>query len=71
MMMFPLSRYNDFCKKLKEGCYPHLRVGQAFHNYMELGKITSSEERKFCDKLYEADNEKAVDLIAARIDENC
>lgn len=71
VMMFPLSRYNEFCKEWKEGKWPHQRFGQAFHNYMRLDKITSEKERLYCDKLWEADNQKAVDLIDARIDDNC
>jgi hypothetical protein len=43
-----------------------LRLGQAFYNYMELGKMT--QDRDFTDALHAADSQRARDLIASITD---
>lgn len=61
----PKSRYDEFRHDNK-----FLRWGQAFHQYLCLEKITSSD-RLWCDKLYnEADNEKAKAMVLAILDPN-
>lgn len=47
---------------------PHLRYGQAFHQYMKLEKVTGSD-KQFCDQLYnEPDEHAAKKMIESRID---
>ena len=45
-----------------------LRLGQAFFNYVDLGKMT--QDRAFTDALHAADGQKARDLISAITDPN-
>ena len=47
-----------------------LRYGQAFHQYMKLDKVSNIEDKHFCDKLYNADEQLAKQLINSRIDNN-
>lgn len=47
---------------------PHLRYGQAFHQYMKLEKVTGSD-KQFCDRLYnESDENVAKKMIESRTD---
>lgn len=43
-----------------------LRLGQAFFNYMELGKM--SQDRDFTDAMHAADGQRARDLIESITD---
>lgn len=43
-----------------------LRLGQAFFNHMDLGKM--SQDRAFTDALHAADGQKARDLISVITD---
>lgn len=47
-----------------------LRYGQAFHQHMKLDKISNLKDKVFCDKLYNADDELAKQMIASRTDKN-
>jgi len=47
---------------------PDLRYGQEFHQFMQLDKIENPADKEFCDRLYEADGEKAIAMIRERID---
>lgn len=47
-----------------------LRYGQAFHHYMKLEKVTDVADKRFCDRLYNADETLAKAMIASRIDKN-
>lgn len=38
-----------------------LRVGQAFHQYFNLERMT--QDRAFCDRLYQADGSKAWAMV--------
>lgn len=44
----------------------HLRLGQAFHTYYQLEKITS--HKAWCDDLYEADNCTARYMISCQLE---
>ena len=46
----------------------HLRVGQAFHQHFSLEKITNTDTKVFCDRLYEADGDKAWKMIESITD---
>jgi len=48
MLQFSYSVVEQFIKSEHN---KHLRLGQEFHQYMELEKITGSD-KYFCDKLY-------------------
>ncbi|BEG72655.1 hypothetical protein [Pseudomonas phage PA1C] len=48
----------------------NLRWGQAFHSHMELHKITNPEDKEWCDKLWNADDRTAADLLASVVDYN-
>lgn len=60
MMTFPKTAvdrfFNEHWPSVKDG---HLRLGQSFHQFMKLEKITS-DEKIYCDRLYEADGAKAM-----------
>lgn len=45
-----------------------LRYGQQFHQYFKLEKITNPEDRVWCNKLYNASNDVAKDMVKERID---
>lgn len=47
---------------------PDLRYGQEFHQFMQLNKIENTADKEFCDRLYQADGEKAIAMIRERID---
>ena len=63
MMQFPKTRVMDFRHTNKAQ-----RWGQAFYDYMELHKVTDPDEKVFCDKLYNADNDTAKMMVASRTD---
>ena len=63
ILTFPRTRVNAF-KHDK----PHLRWGQAFYQHMELHKC--KQDYMFCQRLYNATDEVAQAMVAARIDEN-
>ena len=46
----------------------HLRWGQAFFGYMKLEKVTNQQDKEFCDRLYNATDEKAKAMVASRLD---
>lgn len=48
--------------------YRGLRMGQAFHQYMKLDKITNPEDKILCDKLYEKDGQDAINMIESMTD---
>lgn len=62
--MFPKTQVVAFKHKNKA-----LRYGQAFHQFMKLEKVTG-QDKSFCDRLYQADEEKAKAMIASRTDYN-
>lgn len=43
-----------------------LRWGQAFHQHMKLERCT--QDKAFCDKLYNADDQTAKAMVASRLD---
>lgn len=63
MLMFPKSLVTKFVHRNKA-----LRYGQAFHKFMKLEKC--QQDKWFCDKLYNADETTAKNMIASRIDHN-
>lgn len=63
MLTFSKSEVNNF--RFKDDGQ---RYGQSFYNYFKLHKITNSQDKLFCDKLYNADYETAKVMISSRID---
>lgn len=63
MLMFSQTVVNSFRKQ-----NPDLRYGQEFHQFMQLNKIENTADKEFCDRLYQADDEKAIAMIRERID---
>lgn len=63
MLMFSQTVIESFRKK-----NPALRYGQEFHQFMQLDKIENPADKEFCDRLYEADGEKAIAMIRERTD---
>lgn len=66
MLTFPRSTVDRFFLEFwsdpkKKGT---LRMGQAFHQYMKLEKVSS--EKDWCDRLYQLDGEEAKKMIASR-----
>jgi len=64
VLTFPASRVNQFRFDPNSG----LRWGQSFYDFMQLDKCT--QDREFCDKLYNATDETAKDMVRDRIDTN-
>lgn len=60
---FPLSRVVAF----KPADHKR-RWGQQFYDYMELDKVTSSPNREYCDKIYNAPRDEAERMVENRID---
>jgi len=63
MLTFSQTVVESFRKK-----NPNLRYGQEFHQFMQLDKIENLADKEFCDRLYEADGEKAIAMINERMD---
>lgn len=63
MLMFSASEVARF-----HHTNPDLRLGQAFHQYFNLEKITNPDDKAFCDKLYQCDGDEAKAMIAERTD---
>ena len=63
MLLFSQTVIEGFRKK-----NPNLRYGQEFHQFMQLDKIENPADKEFCDRLYEADGEKAIAMINERMD---
>lgn len=63
MLTFSKTTVNEFRHTNKS-----LRWGQAFHRFMKLDKITNLEDKNFCDKLYNANDEIAKAMVASRTD---
>lgn len=61
----PLSLVKNFHKKDS-----NLRWGQEFHSYAELDKLTSPDAKAYADKIYEAEDELAKQLVNAIADIN-
>lgn len=61
MLTFSKSQVDSF-----RNTNPHLRWGQAFHQHFKLERCT--QDREFCDKLYQADDETAKKMVEARLD---
>jgi hypothetical protein len=45
-----------------------LRWGQQFYQHFKLNKITNAADKQFCDRLYNADEALAKQLVASRTD---
>lgn len=61
MLTFPVSKVKQFKHNNKA-----LRWGQAFHQFMKLEKC--DQDKNFCDKLYNADEDVAKSMVASRTD---
>lgn len=53
--------YDTFITRYTRGCFRNLRVGQAFHNFMELHKCT--QDKEWCDRLWNMDGRTAFETI--------
>lgn len=65
---FPRSRVLQFYKDNPTWRESGQRLGQAFHNYMELYKITSTAAKDVCDRLWEANSDVACRIIIDHTD---
>lgn len=67
-IVIPHSKYVEF---IKSDMYMNkdLRTGQAFHNFMQLEKITGPSKR-WCDDLWAASDSIATRMILNCIDYN-
>lgn len=63
MIMFAKTRVDKFVHKNKS-----LRYGQDFYNYMKLHKVANAQDKEFCDRLYNANDEVAKAMIISRTD---
>lgn len=45
-----------------------LRYGQQFHQHFKLEKITNQADRIWCNRLYQASDEVAKDMVKERTD---
>jgi hypothetical protein len=68
MIMFPRSLILKFYKQNPTWKESGLRLGQAFHTWAELNKITNAEDKAFCDALYNAKSDVASHMLIARTD---
>lgn len=62
------SQYKAFLQEMVENPKPGLRLGQAFFNYFSLGKMTSTANKDFADKIRAASGDEAVRLMLSIID---
>ena len=63
MLSFSATQVEEFRKEYYDSTkYRGLRVGQAFHQYFKLEKITGSE-KVWCDRLYQKSGEDAWNTI--------
>ncbi len=65
-LSIPRSRLVEFQQYFKGTS--GLRVGQAFHQFMQLEKVVS--DKTFCDRLYQADGDRAWTMILSLVDES-
>ena len=65
MLTFSKTEVQHFFKQAHDKA---LRLGQAFHQYFQLEKVTSCEDKLYCDRLYEKDGSDAVTMIMTRVD---
>lgn len=63
MLMFSESEVKRFRHQNKS-----LRWGQAFYNFMKLHKVQEPQDKEFCERLYNASEEKAKAMVASRTD---
>ena len=77
MFTFPKTTIDRFYSEFWPTVKGQLRVGQAFHQYMKLDKLSAdkvpidgplSKEKKWLDRLYQADGYDAHLLIEACAD---
>lgn len=72
-IVFPKSqivRFYAHRKGTKQGMEEakHLRLGQHFHNWAELHKVVNPEDKAFCDRLYNADDNRAGRMLVYAMD---
>jgi len=65
MLIFSKSEVDRFKHRNKS-----LRWDQAFYAYMKLYKKTNEADKRFCDRLYNTDEEKAKAMVVSRLDCN-
>lgn len=63
-LTFPLTRVKQF----RHDPFSGQRYGQGFFDFMKLDKCV--QDRDFCSKLYNADDDEARKMIAERTDHN-
>lgn len=44
------------------------RWGQAFYDFMKLSKVKNQADKDFCDRLYNASDDKAKAMVQSRLD---
>lgn len=65
MIMFSKSEVDNFRHTNKA-----LRWGQQFYQKFKLDKVTNPQDKDFCDRLYNATEEKAKAMVASRTDKS-
>lgn len=63
MITFTKSKVDAF-KHLNK----HVSWGKAFFGYMKLEKVTNQQDKEFCDRLFNASDEKAKAMVQSRLD---
>ena len=63
-IVIPKSRLDQFRYDPNSG----LRWGQAFHQFMGLEKVTSNANKEWADKLYNAKDNQARNMVLKVID---
>lgn len=66
-MVIPYTQYQQFLLAWQENLawQQHLRLGQAFYNWANLHKMTQTP---WLDRLYNADNKTAREMMEANMD---
>ena len=69
----PRTNYAEFCKSVecsKENgtASDHWRLGQHFHTYFRLERVTSEGNKAYLDSIYNAQDDVAQKLIDAIVD---
>ena len=65
MLTFSKSLVDKFVHRNKV-----LRWGQAFHRQFKLDKVTNQQDKEFCDRLFNAADDKAKQMVQSRLDHN-
>lgn len=69
LISIPKTRYVEFASRNFDPKKDGRRWGQAFHQFMDLEKVTSTANKIWCDRLYnESDTQKAISMVLNQLD---